>query len=269
MPINPLNYDCLSKYPFSLAERYSIARYLASISRARNPQYWDQIKLKSAKYLKSLQILRRKGFINIQLPKPLSDNLISQLSCCTEDQFSKDIVQGQRHILKVSEFSSVLDLLNFQPLHDLASLYFQAPAFVSGTYAWWHYPSLDPRIPNSQLWHRDRDDFSQLKLFFYVTDVDSESGPHAFVPFTHNPEHFEHVFAPSEINNPLATGSKHGFLTTEQLTSLFHPDVQIQRFISPAGSCFIEDPRGFHRALSPTSKPRLIFSINWTLHPTN
>ena len=188
MPINPLNYDCLSKYPFSLVERYSIARYLASISRARNPQYWDQINLKSPKYQKSLQILRRKGFINIQLPKPLSDNLISQLSCCTQDQFSKDIVQGQRHILKVSEFSSVVDLLNFQPLHDLASLYFQAPAFVSGTYAWWHYPSLDSRIPNSQLWHRDRDDFSQLKLFFYVTDVDSESGPHAFVPFTHNPK---------------------------------------------------------------------------------
>ena len=213
--------------------------------------------------------MRHKGFINIELPKPLSDNLILQLSRCPEGQLSNDIVQGQRHILQVSHFSSVVDLLNFQPLHDLASLYFQAPAFVSGTYAWWHYPSHDPKIPNSQLWHRDRDDFSQLKLFFYVTDVDTESGPHAFVPFTHNPDYFDRVFSSIEINNPIATGSKHGFFTCDQLTSLFQRDVHIQKFISPAGSCFIEDPRGFHRAFPPISKPRLIFSVNWTLHPIN
>ena len=33
----------------------------------------------------------------------------------------------------------------------------------------------------------------------------------------------------------------------------------------PAGLCFLEDTRGFHRAYIPESKARLIFSIVWTI----
>ena len=32
-----------------------------------------------------------------------------------------------------------------------------------------------------------------------------------------------------------------------------------------AGTCFLEDTRGFHRAYIPLSKPRLLLSLVWTI----
>ncbi len=267
MSIQPVSYDCLRKYPFSLQERYSLGSYVASFLRSKNADYWKTIYSKLPEYAKSLDFLTENGYLMINLPNLLSTDLISELTSCSENCLSGDIIQGQRHLNDVIRLPSVQKLLKFQPLQDLASLYLQAPAFIKGAYAWWHYPSSDSPAPNSQLWHRDRDDFAELKLFFYATDVDNESGPHSFVPYSHNPKFFARVFRKEHMDDPVVTGSKHSFLSSQQLKSIMRADHPIKKYLYPAGACFLEDTRGFHRAFPPVSKPRLLFSLVWSLNP--
>lgn len=269
MSIQPVSYDCLRKYPFSLEQRYALGSYVASLLRSKNVEHWKSIHSKLPKYTKSLGSLAQNGYLMINLPNLLSTSLISELIASSEDCLSEDVVEGQRHLTDVIQLPSVQKLLEFQPLQDLASLYLQAPAFIKGAYAWWHYPSSDSPVPNPQLWHRDRDDFAELKLFFYATDVDIESGPHSFVPYSHNPKFFEHVFKKEYIDHPVVTGSKHSFLSCTQLQSIMRPDHPIKKYLYPAGACFLEDTRGFHRAFTPVSKPRLLFSIVWSLNPNS
>ncbi len=38
----------------------------------------------------------------------------------------------------------------------------------------------------SQLWHRDYQDYSIVKVFLYMNDIDAGTGPFSFVPGTHN-----------------------------------------------------------------------------------
>ena len=154
-----------------------------------------------------------------------------------------------------------------QSLNDFVSLYLGAPASLYKILAWWQYPKESKSSPsNAQLWHRDRDDFSFLKLFMYCTDVDLSSGPHAFLPGTQLSSSLPSLFDADSVNYSLVTGSNHQFLSDSDLIKLRYSGRQ-KVWLGPAGTCFLEDTRGFHRAFVPTHKPRLIFSLVWTVGP--
>ena len=76
---------------------------------------------------------------------------------------------------------------------------------------------------NAQLWHRDRDDLSELKLFFYGTDVTYESGPHAYIPFTHTFAGLKSIFSQEQLDNPIINGFNNKFIDDDFFTSLL-PD---------------------------------------------
>ena len=119
---------------------------------------------------------------------------------------------------------------------------------------------------NAQQWHRDRDDLREIKLFFYATDVDINCGPHGYIPRSHTSTELKNIFEYPSKYSKIIEGEKHVFLSDKDLISL-GLKVKPKIWLGNAGTCFLEDTSGFHRAYVPTSKPRLIFSLTWTLGP--
>ena len=176
-------YKCLVKTPLSLQQRSYFADSVATHSRRHNSSAWQQILSKAPKLSSSLKHLDEKGYL--RLSTPIYSSLIDELISVSPKKFlDPNYVHSSEsyHLPNVDKLPSVLELLNNTALHALVSLYLNAPARISDCIAWWHFPQpITEQASNAQKWHRDRDDFAELKLFMYGTDVDAGSGPHAFI----------------------------------------------------------------------------------------
>lgn len=110
--------------------------------------------------------------------------------------------------------------------------------------AWWSLPG-DGTAEQAENFHRDVDDWAFYKFFLYLTDVDEGSGPHVYVPGSHDRD--THL----DLRR----------YTEDEVKSL-GPEIH---FTGPAGSCFMENTYGLHRGLPPRDKPRLIFQVTYCL----
>lgn len=92
------------------------------------------------------------------------------------------------------------------------------------------HPSAQPLSPDTQEYHRDKDDARFLALFVYLTGVSTPTdGAHQFLTGTHD-----------------------GAPTGERVTVL-----------GPSGTAFLSDGRGLHKGLRPTAAPRTIVWMRW------
>ena len=136
-------------------------------------------------------------------------------------------------------------------LQDLVSLYLNAPARLYNVIAWWQFPMGELHTPsNAQKWHRDRDDFAFLKLFCYCSDVCVDSGPHAYLPKSHNSSSLSNLFPTLSAESDLISGQENSFYSDDHLDSSGF-NGQRKVWTGPAGTCFFEDTRGLHRAYPP------------------
>src|SRR5690606_18355916 len=90
-----------------------------------------------------------------------------------------------------------------------------------------------------------------VKIFFYLTEVDDAAGPHVFVRGSHRSPQLETGKAQSD----------------SEIEATFGAD-NLVRITGPAGSWFLEDVYGFHKGLLPVSKPRLLVSAQYNLYPS-
>ena len=260
-------YRCLVKTPLSLQQRSYFADSVATHSRRHNSSAWQQILSNAPKLSSSLKHLDEKGYL--RLSTPIYSSLIDDLISLSPKKFlDPNYVHSSEsyHLANVDKLPSVLELLNNTALHSLVSLYLNAPARISDCIAWWHFPQpITEQASNAQKWHRDRDDFAELKLFMYGTDVDAGSGPHAFIPGSHKSVNIANLFPNSKTDDPVIYAQKHTFLNNKQLSDYGLSKSNIKQWVGPKGTTFLEDTRGLHRAFRPVNKSRLIFSIVWTV----
>ncbi|MDA9975442.1 hypothetical protein N9F34_01225 [Alphaproteobacteria bacterium] len=117
-------------------------------------------------------------------------------------------------------------------------------------------------------WHIDKGPLSWLKMFIYLNDVDSNSGPHAFVRGSQND-----VFVHEALRASLPRQSEYvGTLMGAQRWTDSHvravfPDRK-KYHVGPKGTAFLEDTRGFHKATHPTKGIRRMLTIEWSLDPS-
>ena len=121
---------------------------------------------------------------------------------------------------------------------------------------WWllsgfdtHANSDERYFTHPEEFHRDVDDWSEIKLFIYLTDVDEDSGPHAYIKKSHTwllPPKMRDI----DINNP---------------------DLPIKdnliKLTGEAGFAWLENSYVLHRSLVPQNKHRLIVAVTYTLFP--
>lgn len=124
--------------------------------------------------------------------------------------------------------------------------YFRSISMYCNVHMWWTTPRgcENPSNDLAQLYHFDMDRFKFLNFFLYLTDVNSENGPHSFVRGSHK-------------RKPWALLEDRRFQDTE-IKSHYKPSDLVE-ITGPKGTLMAVDGRGFHKAKMPTDGNRLIF----------
>ena len=264
------SYQALVKSNITLDQRYYFADLIASIGRQNSSDRWQQIEKRSQRFTPAVNYLRENGFLAVEIP--FVSQIVEQILILSDSQIKPENVPSSKrneiyHLKEVESLPSIKKLLEFNYLYELVSQYLGCPASIYACQAWWQFPAdCDSSPQNTQLWHRDRDDFGFLKLFINITDVDLNSGPHSFIKYSHRPGNENCIYSNYESDIHMLDGKHQRFLSDDAMRSLlssYSPKI----WTGSAGFSFLEDTRGFHKASIPTERPRLILSVIWTIKP--
>jgi len=144
-------------------------------------------------------------------------------------------------------------------LLDLASQYLGHPAiYMRGEMAW-GFPTpntLMDRIKTARVYHCDINDYKTIKFFFYLTDVNLEDGPHAYIKGTHRRRQILHQLI----------GQGCAKIPDEDLVELYGRD-QVEVITGPAGIGFGGDPYCLHKGMVPQRSARLLLQLEYGIHP--
>jgi hypothetical protein len=162
---------------------------------------------------------------------------------------SNDFQLGNYDRNDLSGISEILSIANDSKILNVTSKYLKVTPTISNINCWWSFAQRDtPK--EAQFFHRDLDDFKFLKLFVYLTDVDSDSGPHIYVKGSHK-------------SNKL--NSLKRFKDEEVVKQYL--DENIISFERLKGSCFIVDTYGIHKGLLPKNGNRLLLQVQYSYLP--
>jgi hypothetical protein len=163
-------------------------------------------------------------------------------------------------VIKIRHESA--DLFNCKPLMALANdpdilaavaARLGAKPTIASAEAWWTFGEHNQNSSRAfdDIYHRDVDDLRFVKLFLYLTDTDLHSGAHRFVLGSHNDERF----------------TRRGPINDADVEGAYSPD-KLLTVTGTAGTSFLEETWGIHRALLATQGRRLIFSVLYALAAT-
>jgi len=154
------------------------------------------------------------------------------------DLFKHELIQNfvsDRKILSIAQ-----EYLGTQPIFDFIAM-------------WWHVKSDNPDSEAAQYFHFDMDRLRWVKLFFYITDVKDDSGPHVFIPKSH-----------SDFGIPFRFRRKGYARLEDKEVEEYFPKLEWKVFTGNAGTMIVEDTRGLHKGKHVLSGDRLMFQIQFT-----
>jgi hypothetical protein len=222
--------------------------------------------------------LERDGlFAGIRLPRHVVDDLrefAQQTSCYgnvskkisffpsehkeAESKFATPILVGH-YLEKIEDCPRVREIQEDPLLREIASRYLKRKPNILSSRMWWSFPveRFDDGLARlaSQSLHFDMNDWSSVKFFFYLTDVDADSGPHVYVQRSHRRKRLRDqftVFAGKRISEVIDFYGASNFVT----------------ICGPAGFGFAEDPFGLHMGTVVQKGPRLVLEIEYGLSNT-
>lgn len=156
-------------------------------------------------------------------------------------QFTGNEVFGcselQQLIFDKSLLAFAQEYLGCKPILDLVAFWWSAPFFGKGKSA------------AAQMYHFDLDRVKFMKFFFYITDVDSETGPHCFVKGSHGK-------LPKEID-------RDGRFEDIEIEKVYGKE-NLLELCGKKGSIMAVDTRGFHKGKDLIKGKRLLFQIQFT-----
>jgi hypothetical protein len=113
---------------------------------------------------------------------------------------------------------------------------------------WYSFPAPEASPESAQMFHFDLDTLRWVKVFYYLSDVDPESGPHCYVEGTHEP------------------GSKPASLLNAGYVRITDAEMEAtypgrsRTITGTAGTVIIGDTRCFHKGTRLSEGHRLIYS---------
>lgn len=171
-----------------------------------------------------------------------------------ERSLGRPILVG--HYLERIEQSPDIERVRSDPLlRDIANQYLHAKPILISTRLWWSFPAIGYdetalKLASQNRFHFDMNDWRSVKFYFYLTDVDSGTGPHVYVLGSHRRKRIRDQLtlfvgkSASEIERYYGTGKI----------------VSIQ---GRAGDGFAEDPFGFHMGTVAHRGPRLVLEVEY------
>jgi hypothetical protein len=152
--------------------------------------------------------------------------------------YSPEVVASCPHVFGVANAPHILEVVE---------RYLGCKPTIGYVAAWWSLKG-HAQGEHAELFHRDVDDWRFLKLFVYLTDVDDEAGPHAFVSGSQS----------------VAKLLRIGRYADDQVIEVFGPDA-IRYFRGPRGTAFLEDTFGLHKGSPPKYRNRLVLQVVYSL----
>ncbi|ASY20703.1 hypothetical protein A1sIIA65_00180 [Candidatus Planktophila dulcis] len=171
--------------------------------------------------------------------------------------FNREAPAGIRFDYESSDLisSPVLQQLIFdESILRFAQNYLGSAPILDLVAMWWHTTfSTVPDKEAAQWFHFDMDRLKWIKFFFYITDVDTNTGPHTFIARSHR-----------KLGIPFSLRKK-GYvrLTDQEVASSFLPN-QYKEFTGKGGTLIVEDTRGLHKGKHCVSGDRLLFQLEFT-----
>ncbi|MDL2402400.1 hypothetical protein [Rhizobium mayense] len=171
----------------------------------------------------------------------------------TEQWLGRTILSGH-HYERVLRCDAVVAVQQDPLLLDVARHYLGGNARLITTRTWWSFPTKkasDADLSRASFkFHFDLDDWRMLKFFFYLSDVDADSGPHVYVRGSHNRRRLKHQLT-LLVGHPA-----HEVLD-------FYGEENAITLTGKAGSGFVEDPFGFHMGTLAKQRPRLMMEVGF------
>ncbi|PWC40621.1 hypothetical protein [Azospirillum sp. TSO35-2] len=162
---------------------------------------------------------------------------------------------GYHGIDQILRAPHAMGLFNDPRVLETAELYLGCKPILDNIGCWWSYGGESfggrqgPR--GTQRHHRDLDSLRGFKIFFYLTDVDADGGPHMYVKGSHR-------------SRALSTGRA---LTDEAVEAAFGTSGTVA-MTGPAGSWFLGDTYGVHKGALPRRGRRLLLSAQYNVNRT-
>lgn len=153
------------------------------------------------------------------------------------------------HLLEVALSNEVL---------GVAESYLGCAPTLYSMNAWWAFGGKTATV--TRHWHRDPDDYRFVAFFIFLTDIDDTGGQHVFIKHSHNEALMRRQLAAQKM--PV----EFPFSDHTQVPET-HPFYERNSLVctGPAGTAFLADTYGVHRALPP-SKDRLVLWARYGLH---
>jgi hypothetical protein len=156
-----------------------------------------------------------------------------------------------------SECPAVARLASDPALQWIAAAYLRSvPTFV-GTNLWWTYPvdaSPEDRDRHAHLFHRDVDDFSFFKFFFYLTDVAPGEGAHVLVRGSHRRPPARNFADRWNIRR----------YSDDEVRAAYDAG-DILEITGDAGTGFAENTLCIHKGRTPATSARLLLQLQYAL----
>jgi hypothetical protein len=170
-----------------------------------------------------------------------------------EKEWSKTILTGEC-MQSVLNCSKIKQITQDSHILDIAAKYLGYQPVLIGNRLFWSFATRATsaeRMPFAQVFfHYDMYDYRALNFFFYLTNVDLNSGAHLCVRGTHRKKKIFHKLS-------LFLRKK-----DEEIFEGYGKE-NVVRLCGGAGFGFIEDPYCFHRAMPPTQCDRLMLMITF------
>jgi hypothetical protein len=155
--------------------------------------------------------------------------------------------------LDVEHEADVAALTEDPCLLDVAASVLRGEPHLIELRLWWSLGAPDDAAPvalvrfGQERFHYDLDDWRCINIFFYLTDVDDEAGPHTVVRGSHRRRRLRHQLSP--------------FKGVDAASLLrFYGDDHVVAIVGPSGSGFVSDPYAFHMGRLPRHD-RLMFKL--------
>ena len=150
--------------------------------------------------------------------------------------------------LQLIENSIVQNLISDRFILEVSQSYCACPVTNANISMWWSINFLDGQASSqdAQLYHWDADQIKFLKFFIYLTDVDSNNGPHCYVKG-------------SNTTKPTAL-LRDGRFLDEEIETYYEKD-QIVEITGSRGTIIAADTSGFHKGKPLVFGHRLILQV--------
>ncbi|MCM3874377.1 MAG: hypothetical protein ND895_27115 [Pyrinomonadaceae bacterium] len=120
----------------------------------------------------------------------------------------------------------------------------------------WHTFPTSIEARESQLWHRDREDYLIVKVFLYLSDVDEGAGPFMYARGSHPKGQLRREAAYSLEGNVKRS-------TDAQMVEVVPREAWFSG-IGPKGTLIFADTRGYHRGGLARERARVMYTAMFT-----